>query len=389
MTSPLPPELTSPEAASSLRTRLTGLGYSERGLAERLGRNALGLPRLFDHRWRERSPTTSALDPLIGLLLMGEETELSELAGLLEPDHIRALEEMRLIEVRGPWAQSHLNLFPCRGLLVATDNALPNPSLNKVSCLFPDSYVLANIVDRAPVDQALDLCTGSGIYALRAASRARAVVGVDISERAIAFSRFNAGFNDIRNVDFQVGDLYAPVAGSTFDLIIANAPFNPEPETPAGLEAPSGSQAAALFSGGRSGEELLSRVIAGLDRHLSPGGVCHLVTLLVHPTQGPDYRERVSQWLDGRLSDFDVLIWAIPWNHFERYKGDEAKTAFLKEHFERFEFGTISIRRRRAKEPIYYHGPPPQTAYPLFDEDGEIKLRIDDQAFAAYQPSAP
>src|SRR5262245_16383506 len=135
MTSIPPPQLTSSEAASSLRARLTQLGYSERGLADRLGRNPLGLPRLFDRRWRERSPATSALDPLIGLLLMGEETQLSDLAGLLAPDHVRTLEEMRLIEVHGAWAQSHLKLFPCQGLLLATDNELPNPSLNKVSGL--------------------------------------------------------------------------------------------------------------------------------------------------------------------------------------------------------------------------------------------------------------
>jgi hypothetical protein len=115
--------------------------------------------------------------------------------------------------------------------------------------------------------------------------------------------------------------------------------------------------------------------------------VGHLVTLLVHPKQGPGYRERISHWLDGRLADFDVLIWAVPYNHFEQVKEDAAKTAFLKENFERFEFGTISIRRRAGKEPIYYHGPPPQALHPLFDEDGKIKITIDDQAFSSYAPS--
>lgn len=382
-----PPKLTNPEEADSVRTRLVQLGYSERGLGDRLGRNALGLPRFFENRWRELSPTPSPLDPLIGLLLMGEETRLSELAGLLEADHIRALEEMNVIEVRGPSAKSHLKLFPCRGLLIATDNEEPDPSLNKVMCLYPDSYVMADIIDRPPVHQVLDLCTGSGIYALRAASHSDAVLGVDISERAITFSQFNVGFNQIRNAEFRMGDLYEPVEGATFDLIIANAPFNPEPETPAGAHAPS-PRGADYFSGGRSGEELLSRVIAGLDQHLSPRGVCHLVTLLVHPKQGPGYRERLSHWLGGRLSDFDVLIWATPYDHFEKVN-DPAKAAFLREHFERFEFGTISIRRRAGQEPTYYHGPPPQPLHPLFDEDGKIKIRIDDQAFSARSASAP
>ncbi len=372
------PQVTNSEAADRVRTRLVQLGYSERGLGDRLGRNALGLPRFFEQRWRALS----------GLLFMGEETGLSELAGLLEADHIRALEEMRVIEVRGPAAKSHLKLFPCRGLLIATDNEEPDPGLNKVMCLYPDSYVMADIIDRPPVHQALDLCTGSGIYALRAASHSDAVLGVDISERAIAFSRFNAGFNQIRNAEFRMGDLYEPVEGATFDLIVANAPFNPEPETPAGAHAPS-PRGADYFSGGQSGEELLSLVVSGLDRYLSPGGVCHLVTLLVHPKQGPGYRERISSWLGGRLDDFDVLIWATPYDHFEKVKEDPAKAAFLKENFERFEFGTISIRRRAGEEPTYYHGPPPRSLHPLFDEDGKIKVRIDDQAFSARSTPAP
>jgi methylase of polypeptide subunit release factors len=247
-------------------------------------------------------------------------------------------------------------------------------------CLYPDSYVLANIVDRPPVERVLDLCTGSGIYALRAASHARAVVGTDISERAVEFSRFNAGFNQIHNAEFETGDLYAPVAGSTFDVIIGNPPFNPDPDTPAGGHAPSPSDA-DHFSGGRSGEELLSGVISGLDRHLTATGVCHLVTLLMHPKRGPGYRERIASWLGGRLSDFDVLIWAVPHNHFDRFEENPSKMAFLRENFDRFEFGTISIRRRAGKEPVYYHGLPPQPAGPLFDEDGRI--RIDDQAFSS------
>ncbi len=373
---------------SSLRTRLAEVGYSERGLGDRLGREVLGLPRFFEARWRDLDPTPAAIDPLIALLLMGEETQLSELTGLLTADHIRALEEMHLIEVSGPSAKSELKLFPCRDLLLATDNGEPDPSINKVMCLYPDSYVLANIVDRPPVHRVLDLCTGSGIYALRAASHSHAVVGADISERAIAFSRFNAGFNQIQNTEFRVGDLYEPVAGSTFDIIMSNPPFNPDPDTPVGGHAPSPS-GADHFSGGPSGEELLSGVISGLDRHLAPRGMCHVVTLLVHPKQGPSYRERISSWLEGRLSDFDVLIWAVPHNHFDRFEEDSSKMAFLRENFERFEFGTISIRRRAGKEPIYYHGPPPRPTGPLFDEDGKIKIRIDDQAFSSAASSVP
>jgi methylase of polypeptide subunit release factors len=107
----------------------------------------------------------------------------------------------------------------------------------------------------------LDLCTGSGIQALQVAGRAAGVVAVDIGARAVAMARCNALLNDARGVEVRQGDLYRPVRGERYDLIIANPPF-----VPARTRGP------AYHSGGPRGDRVLRRVVKGWGAHLRPGG---------------------------------------------------------------------------------------------------------------------
>lgn len=46
-------------------------------------------------------------------------------------------------------------------------------------------------------------------------------MGTDINPRAITLARLNAAINGIRNVEFRLGDGFAPVAGETLDLIVS------------------------------------------------------------------------------------------------------------------------------------------------------------------------
>ena len=73
----------------------------------------------------------------------------------------------------------------------------------------------------------LDLCTGSGCLALalaKALPRSQ-VFGTDTSERALAFAEDNSRLNGITNVSFHKGDLYEPVRGIDFDVIVSNPPY--------------------------------------------------------------------------------------------------------------------------------------------------------------------
>lgn len=73
----------------------------------------------------------------------------------------------------------------------------------------------------------LDLCTGTGCLALALAREFRdsIVFGTDMSEETLRYAALNAKNNGIANVTFLQGDLYEPVRGRSFDLIVSNPPY--------------------------------------------------------------------------------------------------------------------------------------------------------------------
>jgi len=335
-------------------------GFTESGCAVRLGldpllgiqfhhvsagrfghlvRSAVGPEQLHELRW---SASEDPLDILIGLLLAGESVPMPVLGTALDPVHIETLVATGLISVEATVAHSALNLFPIRDLYLATDRPGLQPGINPVSALYPESYILAAAVDRdLRESQTLDLCTGSGVHALLAAEHSGSVIGVDINPRAVAFARFNQAFNGLpATISFAEGDLYAPSPpDARYDLLVSNPPYVPS------VQYPSSSN---WFSGGPTGDDLLSRILAGLDDHLTDHGVAHLYTMLVHHEDTP-YRDKMQSWL-GDLSHWDVTIRAVPFPF--------TSTEPLEPAAERYELGLIEVRRCRDGEAgRYVHEP--------------------------------
>jgi release factor glutamine methyltransferase len=78
----------------------------------------------------------------------------------------------------------------------------------------------------APHAEVLDMGTGSGVCAVFAARHARRVVAVDINPAAVRCATINALMNRLEHkIDARHGDLFVPVAGERFDLILFNPPF--------------------------------------------------------------------------------------------------------------------------------------------------------------------
>jgi release factor glutamine methyltransferase len=111
----------------------------------------------------------------------------------------------------------------------------------------------------------LDPFTGSGILALAAARAGAAATAVDVSRRAVACAALNARLNGVR-VRALPGDLFAPVAGERFDLIVANPPYVP------GAQDGPARGAARAWEGGADGRALIDRLCAEAPAHLTPGG---------------------------------------------------------------------------------------------------------------------
>jgi release factor glutamine methyltransferase len=70
----------------------------------------------------------------------------------------------------------------------------------------------------------LDLGCGSGACGVAAARRGCDVVAVDINPSAVRCTRINALLNHME-VDVREGDLFTPVAGERFDVILFNPPY--------------------------------------------------------------------------------------------------------------------------------------------------------------------
>ena len=105
---------------------------------------------------------------------------------------------------------------------------LVTPTVFNPKLLRTGDFLAAQInCTRIPPDAAvLDMGTGSGICAVIAARHARRVVAVDINPAAVRCAKVNALLNHVEHkIDVRYGDLFAPVAGERFDVILFNPPF--------------------------------------------------------------------------------------------------------------------------------------------------------------------
>jgi release factor glutamine methyltransferase len=78
-----------------------------------------------------------------------------------------------------------------------------------------------------PAPRILDLCTGSGCLAIALAGELghAEVFGTDLSEAALRRAMMNAATIGLRNITFLKGDLYEPVKGMRFEIIVSNPPY--------------------------------------------------------------------------------------------------------------------------------------------------------------------
>ncbi len=302
-------------------SELARAGYSESGISK-----CLGLPDLTALQWRivsvyrsERLSSRGQLALAIDLFLLQGSISQEELGRLFvtsNPDvWIRA--GLLQIDEQG-MIRSRASLFAFGERLMFSDHAwpqLPHPGhvtvpYDQVMWVGLDSRHLAYCTVRRPFRAALDLCTGSGIHALLASAHSERVLAIDINPRAVRCARFNARVFGTSNVEVLEADLYPGGdpggAQEQFDLITANPPFVPSP-----LDT------LAFRDGGRSGEDVLARIVQGLPSHLAAGGIAQVVTELGE-REGEPLVQRLREWLQGapmdihilRLSEHDAMAYA-------------------------------------------------------------------------------
>ncbi len=119
----------------------------------------------------------------------------------------------------------------------------------------------------------LDLCTGSGCILISLLALARDItgVGVDISEKALIVARENAWINRIQT-EFLQGDLFAPVKGETFDMIVCNPPYIPSGVIPKLMPEVRDHEPRQALDGDKDGLLYYRRIISQAKRYLNPNG---------------------------------------------------------------------------------------------------------------------
>jgi release factor glutamine methyltransferase len=166
----------------------------------------------------------------------------------------------------------HLVLEEVAGLPILVLPGVFNPKL------FWTGELMARTLDGdlVPAGTAvLDMGTGSGIGAVAAARWAGRVVAVDINPAAVRCARINLILNGVEDrVEVHEGDLFGPVQGDRFDVVLFNPPYLP------------GTPATPLDRAFR-GPGVARRFALGLGQHLAPGG--HALLALSSVGDGPGY----------------------------------------------------------------------------------------------------
>ena len=164
------------------------------------------------------------------------------------------------------------------------------------------------LVDRAlqdmrgrPAPAVLDMCCGTGCIGLSVAlARPDARVTLcDVSGEALDLTRENADRLGAA-VTILRGDLFAPVAGRTFDYILCNPPYLTEDDM-AALQAEVRFEPALALYGGGDGLSFYRRVAAEAPACLTEGGTLFLEV-------GLGQAESVRGLLSGsEFSDFEII----------------------------------------------------------------------------------
>jgi ribosomal protein L3 glutamine methyltransferase len=138
----------------------------------------------------------------------------------------------------------------------------------------------SSLMDPENVSSALDLCTGSGCLAiLMAQAFPHAMIdAVDLSPDALAVAKINLDANGLQDrIGLVQGDLFAPLQGRRYDLIVTNPPYVGA-QVMSELPPEYAHEPEMALASGEDGLDIVRQILANAGEHLNPGGglICEM-----------------------------------------------------------------------------------------------------------------
>jgi SAM-dependent methyltransferase len=158
----------------------------------------------------------------------------------------------------------------------------------------PTTSLLVAAAMRRSSRATLDLGSGGGVLAMLTRAFSERVVATDINQRCREFAEFNFQLNELE-IEYRVGDSFAPVEGEKFDLIVSNPPFFITPvsqfvycDNPLELDG------------------FCRRLAKEAPAYLEEGGFYQMLCEWAE-VEGEPWRDRLAEWFDGSGCD----VWVI------------------------------------------------------------------------------
>ena len=287
---PYPPPIPRSGPLDRFRAALTGAGYTEDAISSLLDMTtfpAPGTPAFGRAMFRSRAGRP--FDVLARMFLLGATVEEETVNRALDPATVADLVTLGLARVESGYVVPQVTILELDGLYLACDppaQIQPATFADMVNGPTDPTAALERFAIKRRSGATLDLGTGCGYLALLAARWSGRVAAADVNARALAFTAFNAALNGIP-VEPYVGDLFAPVEGQQFDLILSNPPFLITP-----------GQRLVYRDGGMSGDAFSRRVVRESAPRLAESGFLQLVFEWIHPS-GVDADQRLESWFEG------------------------------------------------------------------------------------------
>ncbi len=295
-----PPTATDPALIGALRADLVAAAYTVEGVGELLGPlavAALAREQVLPAQ-RVTADAGTPLATLVRLFGLGDAVDAEDVAAALPTLGLQGAQALGMVREQGPGVVATCDLRPYgeedHAWWVASDLAeiATREPLHEdhVLGIGGASTTLASWTPRPVVGRALDIGTGCGVQALHLGSHTAHITATDLSERALAYARFNASLNGA-SWDVVGGSMLGPVAGQQFELIVSNPPFVITPRTP---DVP-------LFEyrdGGAAGDAIVADLVRSIGDHLVPGGIAQFLGNW-EVVGDADWRDRVRGWVAG------------------------------------------------------------------------------------------